>query len=150
MDCSLPGFSVWNFPGKNTGVDSHPLLQGIFPTQGSNPHLLHCRQNLYRWASRENTLRPFINICWINEWILGHVSCNLRRLAPGSLTAVHLLHANRPAANTQLIAPPSIQNARIQCYIYTMLMLDVCRVERGVFSALNGCHVFQNWLRERQ
>ena len=27
----------WNSPGKNTKVDSHFLLQGIFPTQGSNP-----------------------------------------------------------------------------------------------------------------
>ena len=26
----------WNFPGRNTGVDCHFLLQGIFPTQGSN------------------------------------------------------------------------------------------------------------------
>ena len=37
----------WNFPGKNTGVDCHSLLQGIFRTQGSNPGLLHCRQILY-------------------------------------------------------------------------------------------------------
>ena len=39
----------WDFPGKNTGVDCHALLQGIFPTQGSNPRLLrllHCRQTL--------------------------------------------------------------------------------------------------------
>ena len=31
----------WGFPGKNTGVACHFLLQGIFPTQGSNPCLLH-------------------------------------------------------------------------------------------------------------
>ena len=31
----------WNFPGKNTGVSCHFRLQGIFPTQGSNLHLLH-------------------------------------------------------------------------------------------------------------
>ena len=31
----------WNSAGKNTGVGCHFLLQGIFPTQGSNPHLLH-------------------------------------------------------------------------------------------------------------
>ena len=37
----------WNFPGKNTGVGCHFLLQGILPTQGSNPGLLHCRQTLY-------------------------------------------------------------------------------------------------------
>ena len=30
----------WNFPGKNTGVGCHFLLQGIFPDQGSNSHLL--------------------------------------------------------------------------------------------------------------
>ena len=34
-------------PGKNTEVDSHSLLQGIFLTQELNPGLLHCRQILY-------------------------------------------------------------------------------------------------------
>ena len=37
----------WDFPGKNTGVSCHSLLQEIFPTQGLNPGLLHCRQILY-------------------------------------------------------------------------------------------------------
>ena len=32
---------LWDFPGKNTRVGCHFLLQGIFLTQGSNPHLLH-------------------------------------------------------------------------------------------------------------
>ena len=43
MDCSLPArlFCPWDFPGKNTGVDCHFLLQGIFLTQGLNTHLLH-------------------------------------------------------------------------------------------------------------
>ena len=35
-----------NSPGQNTGVGSPSLLQGIFPSQGSNPGLLHCRQIL--------------------------------------------------------------------------------------------------------
>ena len=39
--------SPWSFPGQNTGVGSLSLLQGIFPTQGSNPGLPHCRQILY-------------------------------------------------------------------------------------------------------
>ena len=34
-------------PGKNTGVGSHSLFQGIFPTHRLNPGLLHCRQILY-------------------------------------------------------------------------------------------------------
>ena len=37
----------WNSPGQNTGVGSLSLLQGIFPTQGSNPGLPSCRQILY-------------------------------------------------------------------------------------------------------
>ena len=41
LHCGLSGSSVpWDFPGKNTGVGSHFLLQGIFPAQGSNPGLL--------------------------------------------------------------------------------------------------------------
>ena len=40
MGCSPPGSSVWDSPGKNTGVGCHALLQGIFPTQGLNPRLL--------------------------------------------------------------------------------------------------------------
>ena len=40
IDCSPPGSSPWDSPGKNTGVGCHALLRGIFPTQGSNPGLL--------------------------------------------------------------------------------------------------------------
>ena len=38
----------WDSPCKNTGVGCHFLLQGVFPTQGLNPGLLHCRQILYQ------------------------------------------------------------------------------------------------------
>ena len=54
MDCSLLCTRLlcpWDSPGKNTGVDCHFLLQGIFPNQGLNPHLL-C---LLAWPSN----RPF-------------------------------------------------------------------------------------------
>ena len=40
--------SIGDSPGKNTGVGLHALLQGFFPTQVSNPGLLHCKQVLYR------------------------------------------------------------------------------------------------------
>ena len=45
----------WDFPGKNTGVGCHFLLQEIFPIQGLNPGLPHCRQTLYR-LSHQGTL----------------------------------------------------------------------------------------------
>ena len=41
-------YNSWNSPGQNTGVGSCSLLQGIFPTQVSNPGLPHCRQILYQ------------------------------------------------------------------------------------------------------
>ena len=46
MDCSLPGSSVHESPGENTGVGCHFLLQGIFLTQESNAGLPHCEQTL--------------------------------------------------------------------------------------------------------
>ena len=44
--------SPWNSPGQNTGVGSHSLLQGIFPTQGLNSGLQHCRQILYQLSHK--------------------------------------------------------------------------------------------------
>ena len=45
-------YSSWNSLGQNTGVGRLSLLQGIFPTQGSNPGLLHCRQILYQLSHK--------------------------------------------------------------------------------------------------
>ena len=48
LDGNPPGSSVYGHsPDKNSGVDCHALFEGIFPTQGSNPGLLHCKQILY-------------------------------------------------------------------------------------------------------
>ena len=54
MDCSPLGTSVHqDSPGKNTGVGCYALLQCIFPTQGLNPSLRHCRQILYHLSHQE-------------------------------------------------------------------------------------------------
>ena len=47
-------YSPWNYPGQNTGVGSLSLLQGSFPTQGSNPGLPHCRQILYQLSHKRS------------------------------------------------------------------------------------------------
>ena len=53
MDCSPPGSSVLgDSPSRNTGVGSLSLLQGIFPIQGSNPGLPHCRWILYQLSHK--------------------------------------------------------------------------------------------------
>ena len=55
MDCSLPGLlSPWSLSRKNAVVGYHFLLQGIFPTQGLNLHLLH----LLHWQAESLPLVP--------------------------------------------------------------------------------------------
>ena len=49
-------YSPWNSPGQNTGVGSRSLLQGIFPTQGSNSGLLRCRWILYQLSHQESPI----------------------------------------------------------------------------------------------
>ena len=55
-------YSLWNSSGQNTGVGSFSLLQGIFPTQGSNPNLPHCRWILYQLGYQGL-------VCKEKEWI---------------------------------------------------------------------------------
>ena len=72
--------SPWNSPGQNTGVGSLSLLQGIFPTQGSNPGLPHCRWILYQLSHKgsprilEWVAYPFSSgSFWLRNWT--GVSC---------------------------------------------------------------------------
>ena len=51
MDCS-----PWNSPGQNTGVGSLFLLQRIFPSQGSNSGLPHCRKILYQLSHKGSSI----------------------------------------------------------------------------------------------
>ena len=71
-------YSPWNSPGQNTGVDSCSLLQGIFPTQGLNSGLPHCRQILYQ-LSHQGSPR-------ILEWVVNPFSRDLPDpgIEPGS------------------------------------------------------------------
>ena len=50
----------WDFPDQNTGVGSHSLLQGIFPTRGSNPGLPHCRRVLYQLSHKGSPLELWV------------------------------------------------------------------------------------------
>ena len=70
MDCSPPGSSFsWDSPGKNTRVSSPSFLQGIFPVQGWNLSLLHCRQILYH-LSHQGSLRSLFAISLSCTWCL--------------------------------------------------------------------------------
>ena len=63
MDCSPP---TWNSPGKNAGVGSHSLLQGIFPIQESNLGLLH-----WRWILYHLNHQQLLNCRW--SWAPAHM-----------------------------------------------------------------------------
>ena len=91
MDCSLPGSSPHGIlQAKSTGVGCHFLLQGIFPTQGSNPGLQHCRQTLHHLSHqgspplKRNTAIQLIRkttcitkyICFLNY---KHNECSLKK-----------------------------------------------------------------------
>ena len=74
--CSPPGSSVHgDSPGKNAGVGCHALLQGIFPTQVSNPGLPHCRWILspmihFKFISMRavRSVSRFISVCvWMSR-----------------------------------------------------------------------------------
>ena len=73
VDCSPPGssLSMW-FSSQNTGVGSHSLLQGIFPTQGSNLHLLRYRQILY-CLSHQGSPSSLASILW--RWPVRGLFC---------------------------------------------------------------------------
>ena len=71
-------YSPWNSPGQNTGVGSLSLLQGIFPTQGLNGGLPHCRQILHQ-QSHQGKPR-------ILEWVA--CSFSSRCCRPRNLTRV--------------------------------------------------------------
>ena len=65
MDCSLPGSSVHcGFPGKNTGVGCHLLLQGTFLTRGLNLHLLHLLHRQADFLSLHHLGSSFGTMLW--------------------------------------------------------------------------------------
>ena len=90
----------WDSPGKNTGIRAHFLLQEIFPTQGSNPRLLH----LLKWqvdslplshlgdlAQRGPNAQP--GVCWVKAVVGTESSLHTTlffRAAPETPTSISL------------------------------------------------------------
>ena len=87
MDCSPPGSSPWDSPGKNTGVACCALLQEIFPTQGLNPSLLcllHCQAGSLPLVPPGSGLIDIVHAhvlsCFHNVRLCNPMDCSL----PGS------------------------------------------------------------------
>ena len=111
---SLPPHGL-NSPGQNTGVDSLFLLQGIFPTRGSNPGLPHCSRILYQLSHKgsprilEWVAYPFSSR---SSWLKNQtkVSCTAERFFTNCAIreaqfywAGHQSHANLEPVNVTLL-----------------------------------------------
>ena len=114
-------YSPWNSPGQNTGVGSYSFLQGVFPTQGLNPGLPHCRWSLYQLSYQGNPLFSgndqilFLQIskftlCWFCVNVTFLFQWKSRQWEEGFLTPYHLTY------------PPT----RLHC-----LLSHICKLSLG-------------------
>ena len=102
----------WNSPDKNTGVSYQFLLKGIFPTQGSNSSLLHCRWILYCLSHQGSWKRPFTFFySWRElvgrEWVTRGV-----RGTRGWLSGAAVEHVCLQAPHFILVTSPSPGKSR--------------------------------------
>ena len=82
----------WDSPGKNTGEGCRFLLQGIFPTQGLNPGLQHCKQTLYHLShQRNNTVVDFYFIIIILKFYFRSMPPAVEAQSPNNQTAREVL-----------------------------------------------------------
>ena len=110
-------YSPWNSPGQNTGVGSLSLLQGIFPTQGSNPGLPHCRQILYHLSHKGRPSQHIFShymVAW--NWVLH--ACVLSCLVVSDSLQHHELQPTRllcpwdfPGKNLEWVAISSFSRS---------------------------------------
>ena len=89
----------WDFPGKNTGVSCHFLLQGIFPTQGSNPGLPHCKQMLY-CLSHQESYHPVTQVISFSTPIWIHLEINLLHLQNRPQNSAISFHPQYPSPSS--------------------------------------------------
>ena len=103
---SLPDSSVHaDSLGKNIGVGYHALLRGIFPTHGSNPGLLHCRQTLYCPSHQGG---HYLNLSVF------------QKAQPNAFPRTHSVQVN--GMNTHMHFKKSYHSG-FQCFVYKMLIL---------------------------
>ena len=142
-------YSQWNSPEQNTGVGSLSLLQGIFPTQGSNPGLPHCRKILYLLSHKgsprmlEWVASPFFSgSSWPRNWT--RVFC----IAGGFFTTEKL--SGKPVddirhLNMVLTWFKTLGAVRMGMNLFCTWKCDVWRAESSVLST-SECNY--NWRQD--
>ena len=145
-------YSPWNSPGQNIGVTSLSLLQGIFPTQGSNPGLPYCRWILYQLSHKgkprilEWVAYPFSSgASWPRNWT--EVSCTAGTCThtealskwcplpmPLEILSCSRVPTNNPAAPT--VASPGRQS--VPCLL---LLAALCIYEASPVTGFSSSFV---------
>ena len=111
---SLRLYSPWNAPGQITGVGSHSLLQGIFPTQESNPGLPHCRWiHMFLFCIRSTAVHIY---SWICGWMC--IISFIKRLS-----YFLFKYCQCPIPSLNLFDIPIISDLLTRSYIYFLLFL---------------------------
>ena len=119
-----PALQVYSLPAelqgklKNTGMGSLSLLQGIFPTQGSNPGLPHCRWILYQLSHRGSPR--------ILEWVAYPFSSGSSQ--PRNRTRIRILHCRQIPYQLSYQGSPLISNAfknNALCFVQRVCDLQV-------------------------
>ena len=123
---ATPWTSPWNSPGHNTGVGTLSLLQQIFPTQGSNPGLPHCRWILYHLSHKGIPTGP-------NELIeLITSGCSIKSWS-------HLLSVSTPA-QWYIIPTKCSNDCTTQCFHFAYTLSQISSEENLLNCGIEGSH----------
>ena len=112
-------YRPWNSPGQNTGVGSLFLLQGIFPTQGSNPGLPIAGRFFTSWATRE-AHKYLVIIIDINR-----MQTILESTFHQKNTYIYI-RSDQSLSCVLLFATPWIAARQASLYIYIYMCVCVC------------------------
>ena len=114
----------WDSPGTSTGVGCHALLQGIFPPQRLNPHLLHCRWILHHLSHRGSLSTG-----------VGSLSL-LQGIFPTQESNQGLLHCR------WILYQLSYQGSPLNMYMDLNLYLNACITRHFAFVEMNKKGIF--------
>ena len=126
-------FCSWN-SGKNTGVGSHSLLQGIFLMQGLDPGLLHCRQILYQLSLQGSQIRSSCRCCSVTQsfpTLCDPMNCSM----PGFLVLHHLWSL------LKLMSIESMMPSNHLVLCHPLLLLPSMSTSISVFSNESALHI---------
>ena len=127
---------AWNSPGKNTRVGCHCLLQGIFPSQGWNPGLPHCRQAPYHLSHQGSHINPMPSLTKAHFFSF---STTTPRGEPVFIQCPHLHSAQLHTSPLNLTSTPVLSGppvtSQLACSVDTFQKPCYCR--SGSFNIMH-------------